>query len=99
MNSQTSRPKDTPSSDEVEVHALYRQLLDSWNQRSADEFAALFDEESHLVGFDGSTINGKAEIESHIGQIFADHQTAAYVGKVRGVRFLTPEVAILRELL
>ena len=31
-------------------------------------------------------------------QIFADHPTAAYVGKVREVRFLAPEVALLRAV-
>jgi len=30
--------------------------------------------------------------------MFADHPTAIYVGKVRGVRFLTPQVAILRAV-
>lgn len=98
MSLDTLQPQRSPAADESEVGALYRGLLDYWNRRDAHAYAALFDEEGHVVGFDGSVVNGRAEIEAHIGQIFADHVTAAYVGKVRGVRFLTPAVAILRAV-
>jgi uncharacterized protein (TIGR02246 family) len=50
------------------------------------------------VGFDGSQLNGRAEIESSLRQIFTDHQTAAYVAKVREVRVLTPGTAVLRAV-
>jgi uncharacterized protein (TIGR02246 family) len=81
-----------------EVEALYRQLLDSWNKRSGTGMAALFAEEGNVVGFDGSQMDGRAAIEAELSQIFADHETAAYVGKVREVRLLTPEVVLLRAV-
>jgi uncharacterized protein (TIGR02246 family) len=80
------------------MSALYQQLLGAWNKRDAAQFAALFAEDGNIVGFDGSQVNGRAEIEAHLRQIFADHQTAAYVGKVREVRLLAAEVAILRAV-
>ena len=43
-------------------------------------------------------LDGPTEIESEIRQIFANHPTAAYVAKVRSVRFLAPDVAILRAV-
>jgi uncharacterized protein (TIGR02246 family) len=89
-------PQTIQKAEETEVRALYQQLLDSWNKRNATDFAALFEEDGHQIGFDGSQVNGRSEIESHLNGIFADHMTAAYVGKVREVRFLTPDVAILR---
>ena len=98
MSTQPSRPQDSPSPDEIEVGALYRQLLDSWNKRDANAFAALFLEDGDVVGFDGSQLTGRAEITSTLQQIFADHPTAPYVGKVRGVRFVRPEVAVLRAV-
>ena len=98
MNTYPFRPQDSPSPDEVEVRALYRQLLDSWNKRSADAFAALFDEDGESIGFDGSQMSGRAELASTLQHIFADHSTAAYVSKVRDVRFLSPEVAVLRAV-
>lgn len=98
MNSQTFQPQESLANNESEVRALYQQLLAGWNKRNAHEFAALFAEDGHVIGFDGSQYNGRAEIETEIGQIFADHQTAAYIGKIRGVRFLSPEVAVLRAV-
>jgi uncharacterized protein (TIGR02246 family) len=64
--------------------------------RSQD--ADLVEADGNVVGFDGSPINGQAEIETTLGGIFRDHVTAAYVGKIREVRFLTPEVAVLRAV-
>jgi uncharacterized protein (TIGR02246 family) len=81
-----------------EVEAIYRQLLDSWNKRSGAGMAALFAEEGNVVGFDGSQMDGRAAIETELSRIFADHETAAYVGKVREVRLLAPDVALLRAV-
>ncbi len=98
MNSQPIRPQDSLSPDEIEARALYRQVLDGWNKRSANGFAALFTNDGSVVGFDGSMLDGPAEIESALRQIFANHPTAAYVAKVRSVRFLAPDVAVLRAV-
>src|SRR5437879_4484038 len=92
------RQHDTPSSDEIEVRTLYQQVIDGWNQHSADAFAASFAPDAEVIGFDGSQMTGRAEIASTLSQIFADHVTAAYVSKVRSVRLLGPEVAILRAI-
>jgi len=78
-----------------DVRALYQQLLNAWNKRQAAEMAALFAEDGNLIGFDGSQVNGRAEIEAHLSPIFADHPTSAYIGKVREMRLLAPEVALL----
>ena len=50
---------------DVALTALYRELLGCWNKRSARDFAALFAEDGNIVGFDGSSTSGRAEIESH----------------------------------
>ena len=76
MSSHTFRQQDAPSSDEMEVRTLYRQMLDGWNKRSADAFATPFAEDGEVIGFDGSQMTGRAEIASTLGQIFADHITA-----------------------
>jgi uncharacterized protein (TIGR02246 family) len=83
---------------EAMISSLYHKLLDEWNRRNADDYAALFANESSVVGFDGSQMNGRTEIAAEIGRIFADHVTAAYYGKVREVRFLAPGVALLRAV-
>jgi uncharacterized protein (TIGR02246 family) len=86
------------SGEAQELVALYRALLDAWNRRAAADFSALFAEAGNTVGFDGSQVDGRAQIASHLGAIFAEHQTPAYVGKVREVRFPAPGIAILRAV-
>lgn len=60
MSPQTFQPQDSPSPDEIDVHALYRQWLDCWNKRDADDIAALC-AEGNVAGFDGSPLDGRAE--------------------------------------
>jgi uncharacterized protein (TIGR02246 family) len=98
MTSQPDQSNSLDAPDDARIDALYRQLLDSWNRRDADAFAALFDDEGQSIGFDGSPMSGQTEIATTLGQIFADHVTATYVSKVRGIRFLAPDVALLRAV-
>ncbi len=98
MSSPTFRSAYSPSTDETEVRALYQQLLEGWNKRSADAMTEPFAEDGEIIGFDGSQFVGRADITLHLRQIFADHLTPAYVGKVKGVRLLGSEVAILRAV-
>ena len=98
MSSPTAQVQDALASPENKVRALYHAMLEHWNQRDAVAIAALYAEDSHLIGFDGSQMNGRAEAEAVMREIFAHHQTAAYVGKVREVRLLSPDVAILRAV-
>jgi uncharacterized protein (TIGR02246 family) len=89
---------ETSSTDESAVQALYQQLLANWNARQAAEFAVLFADDAEVIGFDGSQMTGRNEIEATLKGIFADHETGAYVGIIRSMRFLTPEVALLRAV-
>ncbi len=80
------------------VLSLYQQLLGAWNRRNADEFAAAFAEDGNAVGFDGSPLNGRAEIASTLRDIFENHRTAADVAKVREVGELGPGVVLVRSV-
>lgn len=80
------------------IRALYVHLLESWNARNAADYAALFAENANVVGFDGSQMNSRAEIEATLDGIFRDHQTGRYIGKIREVRFVNSETAILRAV-
>ena len=83
---------------EAQIANLYQQLLDCWNRRDATAYAALFETNGLVIGFDGSQMHGRTEIETTIGAIFTDHATAAYVGKVRNIRLLSPEVVMLHAI-
>jgi uncharacterized protein (TIGR02246 family) len=98
MSLQTNGSRASSARDEAAISALHHQLLECWNWRSAADFAALFTTDGNVIGFDGSQVNGRVEIESHLHSIFTDHEPAEYVGKIREVRLLAPDVAILRAV-
>ena len=86
------------SSDEGAVHALYQATLAGWNARDADAFAAPFTENGETIGFDGSLHIGQAEIAAALRDIFASHMTPPYVSRIKSVRLLSGDVAILRAI-
>jgi uncharacterized protein (TIGR02246 family) len=96
MNAAVAERRTGATDAENEIRALYERLLAAWNRRSATDYAALFADDGNLVGFDGSPIDGRAEIEAHLASIFGRHPTAAYVSVVREVRRLNPDVVLLR---
>lgn len=96
MDVPASQPQTMTATEEDAVRALYLNLLRKWNGRDAEAFAACFMDDGSIIGFDGTVVNGSAGIASHLGAIFASHQTPAYVEKVKHVRFLSDEVAVLQ---
>jgi uncharacterized protein (TIGR02246 family) len=84
-----------PRPDDVE--ALYFSLLQRWNDQDAAGMAALFVADGHVVGFDGSELDGRQEIDAGMRDIFSHHRTPTYVGKIRSVR-LIDSVAVVRAV-
>lgn len=99
MGSQEFRTPLSRPADETSIRALYKQLIDGWNQGSGEAFAAPFAENADLVGFDGTHLKGRQEIASFHQQLFDTYVKGTHmVGKVRSVRFLTPDVAIIHAV-
>ncbi len=78
------------------VKTLYQHLINAWNTRDAAAFAELFVDDAYLVGFDGSQMESRSQIESELRHIFANQVTAPYVTQIEGTRLLAPRVALLR---
>jgi uncharacterized protein (TIGR02246 family) len=96
QNSQTVPPA---AADEDAIRGLYQQAIDGWNAGSGDAFAAPFEEDGDLVGFDGTHFKGRQEIASfhqHLFDMFL--KGSRLVGKVRSVRFLTSDIAIMHAV-
>jgi uncharacterized protein (TIGR02246 family) len=74
---------------------LYRRMIDAWNAGDAEATAAAVAPDGLMIGFDGSQLVGGEEIASELGRIFADHETADYVTKVRRVWELGDDAALL----
>jgi uncharacterized protein (TIGR02246 family) len=77
---------------------LYEAILDAWNRCDAAAFAGLFVPDGNTVGFDGSQMNGQDEIRDSLEAIFRDHRPAQYVGKIREVRSISPDVTLVRAV-
>ncbi len=93
------RSSDVRDSDTSrQVRSLYQNLIGGWNNHDARQMADQFAKDGNMVGFDGSQVDGRSEIEAHLSQVFANHVTAAYVTVVREVRSLSPDVALLRAV-
>jgi uncharacterized protein (TIGR02246 family) len=86
---------------DVEPHTaardLYARLIDAWNARDANAFAALFASDGVSIGFDGSQAVGNG-IREHLGTVFGDHPTAAYIAKIREVRAVRADAVLLRAI-
>jgi uncharacterized protein (TIGR02246 family) len=95
MNVPTYKPRTI---EEAAVYELYEQLLKSWNAKSAEGMANLFAANGHVVGFDGSEMNGPDDIAAQLKRIFSGHPTASYFWKVREMRALAPQVIFLRAV-
>ena len=81
-----------------EIQALYQKLIDAWNNRDAQGMADQFSEQGVQIGFDGSKVVGKAEILSHVAPIFENHPTVPFITKVKSIRPLGTDAAILHAI-
>jgi uncharacterized protein (TIGR02246 family) len=78
---------------------LYQQLMDGWNRGSGKDFATPFADNGDLVGFDGTRLKGRQEIDSFHQQLFDTYvKGSRLVGRIRSVGFLTSDVAIMHAV-
>src|SRR5690349_187366 len=86
------------TADETAIRNLQEKMWAAWNRRDAAGMAVLCVSDASLVGFDGSVVNGRADIEKSMGAIFKDHTPATSVGIVREVRMLGADAALVRSV-
>ena len=87
------------AADEVAVRDLYRELMDGWNRGSGEAFAAVFAEDGDLVAFDGTHFEGREEIAPFHQELFDKWMKGTrLVGRVKDVRFLSPDVALMHAV-
>jgi uncharacterized protein (TIGR02246 family) len=69
--------------------------LQQWNKRNAATMTGMFASNGILIGFDGSQLNGRAEIYAVLDEIFTNFPTAAYISIVKEVKMLSETSAQL----
>jgi uncharacterized protein (TIGR02246 family) len=85
--------------DEEAVRDLYGELMDGWNRGSGEDFAAVFAEDGDLVAFDGTHFAGRAQIAPFHQELFDKWMKGTrLVGRVKDVRFLSPNVALMHAV-
>jgi len=88
--------QNTPGGSKMRV--LYNELLESWNKNDPGKFSKLFMPDGNVIGFDGSQMNGQAEINNELNRIFSNHTVASFIGIVREVRKIGDNVFVLRAV-
>ena len=95
-------PGVVPVTDPVAAaeEALIRKAVDTeedaWNRADAKAFAARFQEEGSLTDVLGAVSRGRAEIERRQSELFTAYFKGSLLAlKVRKIRFLKPDVAIV----
>jgi uncharacterized protein (TIGR02246 family) len=95
----TISEEDTASADEAAVRDLYQQWMDGWNQGSGVAFASVFTEDGDLIGFDGTHLKGREEINSFHQELFDKWlEGTRLVGQVENVAFPAPDVAVVHAV-
>lgn len=89
------RTKTGTAHDEASVRELYRALLDAWGEGDGEAYGALFTEDAEYVSFDGTRTRGREEIAASHQRLFDTWlKGTRLVGRVEGVRFVVPVVAL-----
>lgn len=82
--------------DRAELNDLYRGVMEGWNRGSGEAFAAAWAEDGHQIAFDGTHFASRAEIARFHDELFHTHlKGTRLVGRVTGVLFPAPDVAVL----
>jgi uncharacterized protein (TIGR02246 family) len=96
MSSHKPKTLDLKSDDEAAIRKLYQQMIDGWNEGRGDAFAAPYTDDSDFIGFDGTYMKGRQEIASFHQMLFNKFlRGSRLIGKIRSIRFVTMDVAIM----
>jgi uncharacterized protein (TIGR02246 family) len=77
---------------------LYQRLIHGWNAQDPDAMAAVIAVNGLVIGFDGTQMVGRDQVASELDAVFADHETATYVTKVRSTTSLGSGAALLHAV-
>jgi uncharacterized protein (TIGR02246 family) len=85
------------SADEAAIRQVVRQVQDGWNAHDGKAYAAQFAPDADFVNVRGERAEGREAIEKGHTAIFSTiYRDSRNVATVKSVRFLRPDVAIVR---
>jgi len=84
------------AAEEASIRKVIDAEEDAWNRGDAKAFAARFQEEGSMTDVLGAVSRGRAEIERRQSELFSAYFKGSLLAlKVRKIRFLKPDVAIV----
>jgi uncharacterized protein (TIGR02246 family) len=96
IKSEPTGIEDHRASDEEAVPDLFERLLDAWGRGDGHAYGALFTEDADYVAFDGSHTKGRRAIAASHQKLFDSWlKGTRLVGRITGLRFLGPDVALV----
>lgn len=87
--------KDKPD-DERAIHELFERLLEDWARGDGYAYGSRFTEDADYVAFDGTHTKGRQDISASHQELFDRWlKGSRLTGRVLGVKFLAPDVALV----
>ena len=84
------------SEDEQAIRKLHQSFAEAWTQHDAQAMSMFWAEDGDFIGPDGQLNTGRSRIENYLAEAHTgDFATAKLAITVKGIRFLTPEVAVV----
>jgi uncharacterized protein (TIGR02246 family) len=84
------------SADEAAIRKLMDSMVTAWTTGDARRLAAVYTIDADYASSTGFTANGRAEIEqAYVGQFAGVYKGTSLKLTITGVRFLTPDVALV----
>ena len=84
------------SGDEQQISEIIRQQEEGWNRGRADEYARSFQAEGVFTIIVGTTYDTRDELQERVAQILNNiFKGSVLTHRVRRVRFVRPEIAIV----
>lgn len=82
--------------DEQHIHELFERLLEDWARGDGRAYGSRFTEDADYVAFDGTRTRGRGEISASHQELFDKWlKGSRLTGRILGVRFLGPDVALV----
>lgn len=95
--SSAARPAEGASpQDEEALRKVHEQFASAWNQHDATAMSVLWAEDGDWIGPDGYFVDGRARVENYLAEAHTgDWATSKIAVKVRSIRFLKADVAVV----
>jgi uncharacterized protein (TIGR02246 family) len=87
------QPKADPANEKT-LRELHRQFVAAYNKGDAEAVAAFYSLDADFVGIKADTYHGRAAIEKHTANFFAQNKGIKLKSPFGSLRFITADVAI-----